>query len=160
MIPWFRNLKTGFFCAGVNSTHQLSLSAELVLMMVLVAKVAWRYVFNAPMLLHFTQCNVGLLPSNLPIKCSNQGLLRLALRVLDFLCRGVEDKRWTGRTFYVQSTRPEVVTPSSADVAKRVFTVKEMIICLVFATVQIAQIENWCKQQNNQIVILYEYRVL
>ena len=80
--------------------------------------------------------------------------------MLDFLCRGVEDKRWTGRTFYVQSTRPEVVTPSSADVAKKVFTVKEMIICLVFATGQIAQIENWCKQQNNQIVILYEYRVL
>ena len=32
-----------------------------------------------------------------------------------------------------------------------------MIICLVFATVQMAQIENWCKQQNNQMVILYEY---
>ena len=111
----------------------------------------------------FTSHNVGLLPSDLAFKCNDQGLLRLALKVLDFLCRGVEDKRWTGRTFYVQSTRPEVVTPSSADVAKKVFTVKEikeMIICLVFATAQIAQIENWCKQQNNQIVILYEYRVL
>ena len=32
--------ENGIFCAGVNGTHQLSLSAELVLMMVLVAKVA------------------------------------------------------------------------------------------------------------------------
>ena len=142
--------ENGIFCAGVNGTHQLSLSAELVLMMVLVAKVAWRYVFNAPMLLHFTQCRP--LPSDLAFKCNDQGLLRFALKVLDFLCRGVEDKRWTGRTFYVQSTRPEVVTPSSADVAKKVFTVKEMIICLVFAIVQIAQIENWCKQQKSKTI--------
>ena len=32
--------ENGIFCAGVNGPHQLSLSAELVLMMVLVAKVA------------------------------------------------------------------------------------------------------------------------
>ena len=100
----------------------------------------------------FTSHNVGLHPSDLAFKCNDQGLLRLALKVLDFLCRGVEDKRWTGRTFYVQSTRPEVVTPSSADVAKKVFTVKEMIICLVFAIVQIAQIENWCKQQKSKTI--------
>ena len=32
----------------------------------------------------FTSHNVGLHPSDLAFKCNNQGLLRLALKVLDF----------------------------------------------------------------------------
>ena len=148
LVLW--NLKTGFFAQALTALINCRWVLNLCWWWCWWRR--WREGMFSTLQCFFTSHNVGLHPSDLAFKCSNQGLMRFALKVLDFLCRGVEDKRWTGRTFYVQSTRPEVVTPSSADVAKKVFTVKEMIICLVFAIVQIAQIENWCKQQKSKTI--------